>query len=146
MRTEVFLSELAQKQAGILRGPDLKALDAFIRDLEARGCAALGYRLTGDVPVSRLCVKHLRNAGRAVVAFEEPGRAWVLLIGAHDERDRARDVYAALWKVCGLEAPPSGRRTKPACCDDDGADPLSPEVDDLVTRCRDLARPVRRRR
>ena len=42
------------------------------------GCAALAYRLTGPVPLSQLCVKHLRAALRAVVAFESPQRAAVL--------------------------------------------------------------------
>lgn len=138
MKTEVFLSNLAEKQAGILRGADLKSLNTFIGDLESRGCAALGYRLTGDVPVSRLCVKHLRGLIRTIVAFEEPRRAWILLIGPHDDGNRSGDVYAALWKLCGLDAPPSGRRTKPACCDEEGVNPILHEVDDLVNRCRDL--------
>ncbi|MEU4229221.1 hypothetical protein AB0F17_33425 [Nonomuraea sp. NPDC026600] len=145
MRTEVYLSVLAEKQAETLRGADLRAFVAFVSDLEVRGCAALGYRLTGEIPVSRLCVKHLRDATRVVVAFEAPGRAWVLVLGPHDERNRAQDVYASLWKVCGLDVRPAGERTKPACCDDDGTDPDLSEIDDLVARCRDLAKPPRRR-
>ncbi|MFI6449957.1 hypothetical protein ACIBF6_00235 [Streptosporangium amethystogenes] len=75
MKTEVYLSVLAERQAEILRGADLKAFVAFVNDLEARGCMALGYRLTGEIPVSRLCVKHLRGAIRVVVAFENLGRS-----------------------------------------------------------------------
>lgn len=146
MKTEVYLSALAEKQAETLRGADLKAFTAFISDLEMRGCAALGYRLTGEIPVNRLCVKHLRGAIRVVTAFEEPDCAWILLVGSHNERNRIQDVYSALWELCGLDAPPSGDRTKPACCDDDGTNPDLAEIDDLVTRCRDLARPPRRRR
>lgn len=146
MKTEVYLSVLAEKHAETLRGADLRSFVAFVGDLEARGCAALGYRLTGELPVSRLCVKHLRGAIRVVVAFKEPGHAWVLMLGPHDERNRTRDVYTSLWEVCGLDAPPVGERTKPACCDDGGADPNLPEIDDLVTRCRDLAKPPRRRK
>ncbi|WP_433245531.1 hypothetical protein ACQPYK_43590 [Streptosporangium sp. CA-135522] len=146
MRTEVYLSVLAEKQAEALRGADLRAFVAFVGDLEARGCAALGYRLTGEFPVNRLCVKHLRGAMRVVVAFEGAGRSWVLMMGPHDERDRTHDVYASLWGVCGLDAPPVGERTKPACCDGDGAEPNLPEIDDLTARCRDLVKTRRRKR
>ncbi|MEV7007345.1 hypothetical protein [Streptosporangium sp. NPDC051022] len=146
MRLDVYLSVLAEKQAETLRGADLKSFVAFVGDLEARGCAALGYRLTGEIPVNRLCVKHLRGAMRAVVAFEEPRRAWILMVGPHGERSRTHDVYASLWGVCGLDAPPVGERTKPACCDRDGADPNLPEIEELVARCRDLAKRARRRK
>ncbi|MEV4381893.1 hypothetical protein [Streptosporangium sp. NPDC049644] len=146
MKTEVYLSVLAEKQAETLRGADLKAFVAFVNDLEARGCMALGYRLTGEIPVSRLCVKHLRGAMRVVVAFGNLGRSWVLMLGPHDERNRTHDVYTSLWEACGLDTPPVGERTKPACCDDDGACPNLPEIDDLVARCRDLAKVPRRRK
>ncbi|WP_433370890.1 hypothetical protein [Streptosporangium sp. CA-115845] len=144
--TEVYLSVLAEKQGETLRGADLRAFVTSIGELEARGCAALGYRLTGEIPVSRLCVKHLRGAMRVVVAFEEPGRAWVLMLGPHDERNRTHDVYTSLWEVCGLNAPPAGERTKPACCDDGDTNPNLPEIEDLVARCHDLAKPPRRRK
>ncbi|WP_440069299.1 hypothetical protein [Streptosporangium sp. OZ121] len=145
MKTEAYLSVLAEKQAETLRGADLRAFVAFVGDLEARGCAALGYRLTGELPVNRLCVKHLRAAMRVVVAFEGLGRSWILMLGPHDERNRTHDVYTSLWQVCGLHEPPVGERTKPACCDGDGAGPNLTEIDDLVARCRDLAKPSRRR-
>ncbi|MER5645564.1 hypothetical protein [Streptosporangium sp. NPDC002524] len=83
---------------------------------------------------------------RVVVAFEGSGRSWILMVGPHDERNRTHDVYTSLWQVCGPDGPPAGERTKPACCDDDGAGPNLTEIDDLVTRCRDLAKPSRRRR
>ena len=82
-RTEVLLSALAEKQVSVLRGSHRKAFAGFVTDLARRGCAALGYRLTGEVPVGRICVKHLHGAMRAVVAFERVHSAWILMVGPH---------------------------------------------------------------
>jgi hypothetical protein len=85
-----------------------QAFDDFLDDLAARGCRALGYRLSGPTPVDHMCVKHLRGSLRVVVAFEEPGRAWILLVSRHDGQDRVLDVYAELYRLLGVE-PPTGR-------------------------------------
>jgi len=66
--------------------------------LAAEGCAALAYRLTGDPPVNRLCVKHLDGNRRVIVAFENTKRAWILLIGVHDS-DSSANVYDELYEA-----------------------------------------------
>ena len=59
-----------------MRRRDREAYDQFLDTLEAQGCKALGYRLTGDLPIDHLCVKHLIGNLRVVVGFEAPGQAW----------------------------------------------------------------------
>jgi hypothetical protein len=76
-------------------------------DLAARGCKALGYRLSGPTPVDHMCVKHLRDSFRVVVAFEGRHRAWILLIGRHDDQDPVLNVYAELYRLLGAK-PPDG--------------------------------------
>jgi len=71
---EVVTTRRAQQQAAALDRTHARAFAAFLDDLSLNGCAALAYRLTGPVPLSRLCVKHLRAALRVVVAFESPQR------------------------------------------------------------------------
>lgn len=79
--------------------------------------------MTGEEPVPRLCVKHLRGTIRVVTAFETADRAWVLLVGPHDEHDPQIDVYTELWALLGV-AVPVGERTKPPCCGSDNAAPV----------------------
>jgi hypothetical protein len=114
----------AEQQVGRLRNRQRKAYESFLDELEARGCAALGYRLTGGRPLEHLCVKHLVGQLRVVVAFESADVAWVLLVGPHDDRDLGIDVYTELYSLVGFEAPPAAKRTKPPCCDAGGAAPL----------------------
>jgi hypothetical protein len=52
--------------------------------------------------VDHICVKHLRGSLRVVVAFEEPRRAWILLVGQHDDRDPLLNVYAELYRLLGV--------------------------------------------
>jgi hypothetical protein len=73
---EVVATRRAQQQVEALDRINTRAFTAFLDDLSINGCAALAYRLTGPVPLSRLCVKHLRGAHRVVVAFESPQRAF----------------------------------------------------------------------
>lgn len=87
----------------------------------------MGYRLTGEHPLTSLCVKHLRGADRAVVAFVDDA-AWVLLVGPHDAGDAAVDVYSRLYEILGFEVP-MGARTKPPCCGSQGEAPLLDEVE-----------------
>jgi hypothetical protein len=50
-----------EAQAGhVAQTENTRAFTAFLDDLSINGCAALADRLTGPVPLSRLCVKHLR--------------------------------------------------------------------------------------
>jgi hypothetical protein len=129
---------IADRQIAGLRAARRKAYDLFEEALARQGCAALGYRLTGDEPLPNLCVKHLRGNDRAVVTFSG-GEAWVLLVGPHIEGDAADDVYTALYELAGVPRPVQPRN-KPPCCDDNQVPPTLGQVviDDLVKRGRAL--------
>lgn len=88
MPTEVIATPRADQQIAQLDRTYAKAFADFLDELAAHGCQALGYRLSGPTPVDHICVKHLRDSLRVVVAFEEPGQAWILLLGRHDNQDR----------------------------------------------------------
>jgi hypothetical protein len=136
MPTEVLSTRRAQQQADHLDRTHARAFDTFLDDLARNGCAALGYRLTGPVPVNRVCVKHLRGALRVVVAFESSRRACILLVGLHDDMDPNRDVYAELYELLDA-APPEGiGRGKPPCCGEDGRPPpgLGDDLAELIIR------------
>ena len=85
MPFEVKATPIAQRQIAGLRGPRRKAFDAFVTMLVNEGCRALAYRLTGNEPLPRLCVQHLRAKDRVVVAFEGP-TAWVAGRPSHANR------------------------------------------------------------
>ena len=112
----------------------------------ARGCQALGYlgRLSGSAPVDHLCVKHLRDSLRVVVAFEGQQRAWILLVGRHDDQDPVLNVYAELYRLLGVEPPDSAGRDKPPCWDE--STDLRPVLGAAVTELVDRASKVRRTR
>jgi hypothetical protein len=147
MLVEAVETPLASAQAARLRGPAARVYQAFLDDLHRRGCAALGYRVTGPVPLEQLCVKHLRGADRVVVAFEGSARAWVLLVGAHREDDPRRDFYDELYRLAGARPPSDQRRRKPPCCEDRDRPPAidEPTIAELVDRARALLRDDRRR-
>ena len=127
MSHEVVSTRVADRGIAALRGARLKAYQAFEQDLASAGCRAMGYRLTGDYPLPSLCVKHLRGADRVLVAFVQD-KAWVLLVGPHNDGDRAADVYARLYELLGFE-PPTDVRTKPPCCNDNGEPPELQDVE-----------------
>ncbi|GAA3841312.1 hypothetical protein GCM10022243_04610 [Saccharothrix violaceirubra] len=135
---------MASLQAAGLRGPARQAYERFLDELSHSGCAAMGYRVTGPEPLSRLCVKHLRGADRVVVAFPSVDTAWVLLVGRHDD-DPGRNLYDALYELAGVAPRLDERRTKPPCCAD-GVPPLADAdlVDDLVAKARALGKARRR--
>lgn len=95
-------------QAAGLRGRARRAYEAFLDDLAAAGCAAMGYRLTGPDPLPRLCVKHLRGQDRVVVAFPATDQAWVLLVAPHLDDDPGRNVYDLLYQLSGVQPPDQG--------------------------------------
>lgn len=142
MPTEVIATSRADQQIAELDNTHAKAFDDFLDDLAAQGCQALGYRLSGPTPVDHMCVKHLRGSLRVVVAFEETGRAWILLVGRHEAQDPALDVYAELYRLLGVEPPDSARRDKPPCCDE--STELPPVLGDAVTEFVERAARVRR--
>ena len=108
------------------------------------GCRALAYRLSGPAPVDYLCVKHISGPLRVVVAFETPRRAWILLVGPHDDRDPVLNVYAELYRLLGMGPPAEAGRDKPPCCDET-AD-LPPVLGDTLNEILDRAARLRRTR
>jgi hypothetical protein len=70
-----------------------------------------------------------------VVGFETPRRAWILLVGPHDDQDLILNVYAELYRLLDAEPQPDAGRDKQV----DGArdvairahDPGSPQGDFL---------------
>lgn len=141
MHVEVIETPLAEQQASALRSRHSRTYQQFLDDLQARGCAVLGYRLTGEKPLDHLCVKHLVGNLRAVVAFESASRAYILLVGPHANDDPGIDVYQMLYRLAGVSPPDSLRRTKPTCCDPDGIAPyVTDQVNELVDRAAKLRR------
>lgn len=137
---------MATMQAGGLRGLARRRYEAFLDDLAARGCAAMGYRLTGPDPLPRLCVQHLRAQDRVVVAFPAVDEAWILLVGPHRVDDPGRNVYDLLYQLAGVARPEQARRTKPPCCDEQGSTPPPIGFDELDTLVDSARRLVRRQR
>ncbi|MDP9385534.1 MAG: hypothetical protein M3P50_09925 [Actinomycetota bacterium] len=106
---------------------------ALEQDLAARGCEAGDYRLTGT-GVDHLCCTHLKRVTgnwRVIFGFAAEYEIAILRIGRHDER-RGRDVYEEIYGALGLGAPPGGPRTKPPCCDEEGAGEVDLEFFDQV--------------
>jgi hypothetical protein len=68
--TEVIATPRADQQIAGLDRTHARAFGEFLDDLATRGYQALGYRLSGPAPVDHMCVKHLRDSLRVVVAFE----------------------------------------------------------------------------
>ncbi len=142
MPTEVVATPRAEQQIAGLDRIHPKAFGDFLDDLAARGCKALGYRLSGPAPVGHMCVKHLRDSFRVVVAFEGRHRAWILLVGRHDDQDPVLNVYAELYRLLGAEPPDGAGRDKPPCCDADTDLPpvLGAAVDEFVERAAKVRR------
>jgi hypothetical protein len=142
--TEVIATPRADQQIAGLDRTHARAFGEFLDDLAVRGCKALGYRLSGPTPVDHICVKHLRDSLRVVVAFEGQQRAWILLVGRHDDQDPVLNVYAQLYQLLGVEPPDSAGRDKPPCCDQ--STDLPPVLGAAVTELVDRAANVRRTR
>jgi hypothetical protein len=144
MPTEVLVTSRTDQQIASLTRRNRRTLDGFLDDLAARGCQALAYRLSGNSPIDHICVKHLRGTLRVVVAFETPARAWVLLVGPHDDQDPVVNVYAELYQLLGLEPTRQSGRDKPPCCDPPDGQP--PVLGDALTEILDRAATLRKTR
>jgi hypothetical protein len=139
MPTKIFRTRRADQQLRSRRKDEQKKVIAFLRDLEANGCAALSYRLTGADPLERLCDKHLGGRLRVIVAFESQETAWLLLVADHDDSDPDFNIYAELYRLVGHEPEPSEKRAKPPCCGDDGSAPaLGRTAEDLAMMASEL--------
>jgi len=77
---EVRATPLTNKIIENLPRRSRRVYDQFEADLAARGCAAMTYRLSGDM-LDHLCVRHLTGAMRVIVAFESAEVAYVVLVG-----------------------------------------------------------------
>ena len=144
MPTEVLATPRAEQQISGLTRKQAKTFDNFLNELAANGCRALAYRLSGDTPLDHMCIKHLAGTLRVVVAFETPQRAWILLVGPHDDQDPVLNVYAELYRLLDTEPPPEAGRDKPPCCDET-AD-LPPVLGDTLSEILDRAARLRRTR
>lgn len=143
MPVEVRLTARSEQQIARLRRRSVARFEQFLDDLAARGCAALGYRLTGPLPLDHLCVRHLDGLLRVVVGFLSPDQAWILLVGPHDDGDPDIDVYTALYELAGVKPADNARRDKPPCCTGTGqvtAPTLGADVEALASRARRLRR------
>ena len=152
MTVEVRATPLANKIIEELPRRSRRAYDEFEADLAARGCAALTYRLSGDL-LDHLCVVHLIGTVRVIVAFESAEVAYVILAGNHDDSRPPLDVYQQLYALAGHEPPDQAGRAKPPCCDTETGEPPvdSGLLDELLSRMRrfrasDLRSPPSRRR
>lgn len=83
------------------------------------GCDGAGYRLAGAL-LDHVCCRHLYGSDRMLTAWSGPDEATILAIGPHDRS--ASDVYDLLLAALEIEVQPS-ERTKPSCCDEEGAPP-----------------------
>jgi hypothetical protein len=144
MPTEVLATPRAEQQITELSRKHSKVFENFLNNLAAGGCRALAYRLSGQAPVDHLCVKHLSGSLRVVVAFETPQRAWILLVGPHNDHDPVLNVYAELYRLLGAGPPPDARRAKPPCCDEIAE--LPPVLGDALTEILDHAVKLRKTR
>lgn len=137
MAVEVRAAPLANKIIDELPRRSRRAYDQFEADLAARGCAALAYRLSGDL-LDHLCVVHLIGGMRVIVAFESAEVAYVVLVGNHDDSRPPLDVYQRLYAQAGHEPPDQAGRDKPPCCDTEtGKPPVdSGPLDELLARMR----------
>ncbi len=150
MPTEVLVTQRAEQQIDALGRMQARAFGDFLNDLAVRGCAALGYRLSGPTPLDHLCVKHLSGSLRVVVAFESADRAWVLLVGPHDDQDPVLNVYAELYRLLGIDPPDAAGRAKPPCCEEAAEQPpvLGTDLTGVLDRAasiRKTRRPTRNR-
>jgi hypothetical protein len=144
MNAEILATPRAEQQIDELSRRNARVLDRFLDELAAVGCRALAYRLSGQEPVDHLCVRHLSGSLRVVVAFETARRAWILLVGPHDDRDPVLNVYAELYRLLGVEPPSDVGRSKPACCGE--TEGLPPILGDALTGILDRAAKLRRTR
>ena len=145
MPTQIVRTMRADQQLrGLDRAKQRRVLD-FLRELEANGCVALGYRLTGPEPLDRLCAKHLGGALRAIVAFESEAKAWLLLVAEHKDDDPEFNIYAELYRTVDREPEPSEKRAKPPCCGEDETPPaIGSLAEDIALRVVAVRRTRRR--
>jgi hypothetical protein len=145
--TVVVATPRAQQQIIALNRWDRRQVDAFVDDLARRGCAALAYRLSGPTPIDDVCLKHLGASLRVSVVFEAVDKAWITLVGTHNDNDAVVNIYNELCRLLGAEPENEAGRAKPPCCDQVKQRPpvLGDLVDDILASASQLRRTRRRR-
>lgn len=98
-------------------------LTGILEHLAREGCRATDYALSGPPPWPRLCAVHF-DSWRVIVAFPTDDEVAIVKIAPHDP---ARDPYREIAEDLGIPAS-TEPRTKPPCCEPDGAPPVGPEV------------------
>ena len=95
---------------------------AAYRELQARGCAAAGYRLIGPGDWPRFCVRALPHVWRLVMDFPAIDEVRRPILEPHTD---ATDPYQRLADLLGVDRAPgaAGTGLKPGCCSDHGAPP-----------------------
>ena len=71
-------------------------------------------------------------------------RAWILLVGPHDDQDPILNVYAELYRLLDAEPKPDAGRAKPPCCDE--IQDLPPVLEEAVVEILDRAVKLRKTR
>ena len=85
---------------------------------------AASYALSGPKSLSNLCVLHLRNGWRIVVAFPSLHEVAIVMIDRHHS---SNDPYVKLAKQLRIELY-EGTKNKPPCCDAAALPPLDSDV------------------
>jgi len=95
---------------------------AAYRELQARSCAAAGYRLIGPGDWPRFCVRALPHVWRLVMDFPAIDEVRRPILEPHTD---ATDPYQRLADLLGVDRAPgaAGTGLKPGCCSDHGAPP-----------------------
>ncbi|HET9898242.1 MAG TPA: hypothetical protein VFQ44_25215 [Streptosporangiaceae bacterium] len=77
---------------------------------------------------------------QAIVAFETPEIACIVLIGNHDREHPPLDVYRQLYEPAGHQPPDQAGRSKPPCCDTESG---KPPVDTALSQFKTNSGPFR---
>jgi hypothetical protein len=100
--------------------------------LQARGCAAADYRLSGSGAWPRFCVIDLGAGYKLVLAFQDEQTVVLVHLDQHDQRT---DPYAWLEEAFGLpdrSGHGGGRGNRVGCCADDGSPPVDHDLADAL--------------
>lgn len=101
---------------------------------------AANYALSGPEPLSNLCVRHLRNGWRIVVAFPSLNEVAIVMVDRHHS---SNDPYVKMAKQLRIELY-EGTKNKPPCCDAAALPPLDSNV--VAALGEEQDRLIRRRR
>jgi hypothetical protein len=118
-------------------------LGTVIKQVEANGCRAAGYRLWRGEVISGLCCRHFSDDWRIIFLFPEAGRVTVCWIGQHSP---LANLYADLAEVSDVLSVEGRTDRTPCCADDADAPSVSTETADFFAalHTRDVVRDASR--